>query len=100
MARVIKILILVMFVSLLAWGAFRFATAQPKGIPNTAGETEQRPVNQVSAYFHSNAFRQVRDDALTSVQSTPATWFGLVASLFGALLFWMSVMWIARRRRY
>ena len=99
MARLIKVLFIAMCAALLALGVIYVATAQPKEIPNTAGTSIQKPLEQVSVFLSSRKLDEVREDVFISLPATPGTWFGLAASLAGTMLFWLSVMHMARRMR-
>lgn len=98
MTRVIKYLFLVLCFALLAIGFYQIASAQPKTIPNTAGANSQQPLNGVSLSSNSAEPAGVQENIPMRLPVQPATWFGLAASLSGAVVFWMSVMWMAKRR--
>ncbi len=70
------------------------AVAQPEISSYTAGKNHQQQPGQVNSVLPD----EHQKNAQISETPSPVIWFGLIISLFGAVVFWASVLWMARRR--
>jgi hypothetical protein len=102
LTSLVKILFLVVCITALILGGFQRATAQPAetAAKVEAGANHQQQLDRVSSFLSSNEPGGFLGEYKMSVSAQPGIWFGLAATLSGTLVFWSSVIMLARRRAY
>src|SRR5512133_451869 len=100
MARVIKKIIIVICAAVLFVGLFHQASAKSKTQPVAAGSLAQQPLNRVSPTNVHIETGGVQGDLQSRESVQPGIWYGLAASLAGALVMGLSFLVLQRQKNF
>ena len=96
----INLLFLVMCIFALVFGVIQQASAQPAETATAAGANLQQQLDRVSSFLSSDEPGGFLGEYQMSEPTQLGIWFGLAITLAGTLIFWMSVIMLARRKAH
>jgi hypothetical protein len=94
-----KYIFLFLCAAVLVLGIVHQAAAQPE-LNRVSASASRQQHDRDSVLLFSTSPGEIQPDSQMSDGIQPEIWFGLAISLFGALVFWSSVLWMSRRRAY
>ncbi len=95
-----KYIVLALCVAVLSIVLASQVLAQPEINSTITGKNHPQQPGQGSVHVNSALPDANQNNAQMSETPRPEIWFGLIISLVGAAVFWLSVLWMGRRRAY